>query len=121
MIRGIRGLRWWMISLLMLGAIINYLTRSTLAVAAPTIMGDLGIMSGDLLKRDRESRGERAEEGNFHRQNNMEVMRSISMSLKWAVEFPLGHAAGLGLDSPPPPSIHRSKASPVPALPGATW
>ena len=32
-----------MISLLMLGAIINYLTRSTLAVAAPTIMGDLGI------------------------------------------------------------------------------
>src|SRR6187200_178511 len=43
MIRGIRGLRWWMISLLMLGAIINYLTRSTLAVAAPTIMGDLGI------------------------------------------------------------------------------
>src|SRR6188768_3387313 len=43
MIRAIRGLRWWMISLLMLGAIINYLTRSTLAVAAPTIMGDLGI------------------------------------------------------------------------------
>jgi ACS family hexuronate transporter-like MFS transporter len=32
-----------MIGLLMLGAIINYLTRSTLAVAAPTIMADLGI------------------------------------------------------------------------------
>jgi ACS family hexuronate transporter-like MFS transporter len=39
----IRGIRWWMISLLMLGAIINYLTRSTLAVAAPTILKDLAI------------------------------------------------------------------------------
>jgi ACS family hexuronate transporter-like MFS transporter len=39
----IRGLRWWMISLLMLGAIINYLTRSTLAVAAPTVLADLHI------------------------------------------------------------------------------
>jgi ACS family hexuronate transporter-like MFS transporter len=32
-----------MISLLMLGAIINYLTRSTLAVAAPTVLKDLAI------------------------------------------------------------------------------
>ena len=32
-----------MISLLMLGAIINYLTRSTLAVAAPTVLADLHI------------------------------------------------------------------------------
>ena len=32
-----------MISLLMLGAIINYLTRSTLAVAAPTVLKDLEI------------------------------------------------------------------------------
>jgi MFS transporter, ACS family, hexuronate transporter len=38
-----KGLRWWMISLLMLGAIINYLTRSTLAVAAPTVLKDLAI------------------------------------------------------------------------------
>jgi ACS family hexuronate transporter-like MFS transporter len=37
------GLRWWMISLIMVGAIVNYLTRSTLAVAAPTIFTDLGI------------------------------------------------------------------------------
>ena len=36
----IKGLRWWMISLLMLGAILNYLTRSTLGVAAPTLMAD---------------------------------------------------------------------------------
>ena len=39
----IRGLRWWMIGLIMLGSVINYLTRSTLAVAAPTILKDLHI------------------------------------------------------------------------------
>lgn len=39
----IKHLRWWMISLIMLGAVINYLTRSTLAVAAPTLMKDLHI------------------------------------------------------------------------------
>jgi len=32
-----------MIGLIMLGAIINYLTRSSLAVAAPTLLADLGI------------------------------------------------------------------------------
>ncbi len=41
--RKIRGLRWWMIGLIMLGSIVNYLTRSTLAVAAPTLMQDLAI------------------------------------------------------------------------------
>jgi len=39
----IKGLRWWMISLIMLGSIINYLTRSTLAVAAPTVLKELHI------------------------------------------------------------------------------
>jgi len=39
----IRGLRWWMIGLIMLGSIINYLARSTLAVAAPTVLQDLHI------------------------------------------------------------------------------
>lgn len=39
----IRGLRWWIIGLLMLGSIINYLTRSSLGVAAPTLKNDLGI------------------------------------------------------------------------------
>src|SRR5215467_1386634 len=39
----IRGLRWWMIGLIMLGSIVNYLTRSTLAVAAPTVLKDLHI------------------------------------------------------------------------------
>ncbi len=40
---GIPGLRWWMISLIMLGATVNYLTRSTLSVAAPTLIKDLHI------------------------------------------------------------------------------
>ena len=39
----VKGVRWWMISLIMLGSIINYLTRSTLAVAAPTVLKDLQI------------------------------------------------------------------------------
>jgi ACS family hexuronate transporter-like MFS transporter len=39
----IKGLRWWMISLVMLGAILNYLTRSTLSVAAPTLLAELHI------------------------------------------------------------------------------
>jgi MFS transporter, ACS family, aldohexuronate transporter len=39
----LRGLRWWMISLLMIGSIVNYLTRSTLGVAAPTVLKDLHI------------------------------------------------------------------------------
>ncbi|HEY0301040.1 MAG TPA: MFS transporter, partial [Rhizomicrobium sp.] len=37
------GLRWWTIALIMLGAILNFLTRSTLSVAAPTMMGELHI------------------------------------------------------------------------------
>lgn len=37
------GLRWWMMSLLMLGSVVNYLTRATLALAAPTILKDLAI------------------------------------------------------------------------------
>ncbi|MEP6732621.1 MAG: MFS transporter [bacterium] len=41
--RKVGGLRWWIIALVMLGAILNYLTRSTLAVAAPTILRDLRI------------------------------------------------------------------------------
>src|SRR5665213_137392 len=39
----IKRLRWWMISLIMLGSIINYLTRSTLSVAAPTLLAQLHI------------------------------------------------------------------------------
>ena len=38
-----KSLRWWMISLVMIGSIINYLTRSTHGVAAPTILQELHI------------------------------------------------------------------------------
>jgi len=37
----IKGLRWWIILLVMLGTITNYLARSTLGIAAPTFMKDL--------------------------------------------------------------------------------
>src|SRR4030095_10592681 len=39
----IKALRWWMIGLIMLGSVINYLTRSTLGVAAQTLITDLHI------------------------------------------------------------------------------
>ena len=39
----LKALRWWIIGLVMLGAIVNYLTRSTMGVAAPTILKDLDI------------------------------------------------------------------------------
>ena len=39
----IKGLRWLMMGLIMLGSMTNYLSRSTLAVAAPTILADLHI------------------------------------------------------------------------------
>jgi ACS family hexuronate transporter-like MFS transporter len=37
------NLRWWIIGLVMLGAIVNYLTRSTMGVAAPTLTDELGV------------------------------------------------------------------------------
>ncbi|MCJ2180270.1 MFS transporter [Novosphingobium album (ex Hu et al. 2023)] len=36
-------LRWWIIGLVTLGTILNYLARSTLSVAAPTIKADFGM------------------------------------------------------------------------------
>ena len=45
----LRGVRWWMMGLLMIGSIINYLTRSTLAVAAPTVLKDLDITTQQVL------------------------------------------------------------------------
>lgn len=41
--RTIKGLRWWIIALVTLGTILNYLARSTLSVAAPTLKDDLGL------------------------------------------------------------------------------
>jgi MFS transporter, ACS family, hexuronate transporter len=43
MLKKIYGLRWWIIALVALGGILNYLTRNTLSVAAPTILADLHI------------------------------------------------------------------------------
>src|SRR3989440_5833758 len=39
----LRGLRWWMISLIMLGSILNYLTRNTLSVAQVNLQDTLHI------------------------------------------------------------------------------
>lgn len=41
----IRNLRWYIIGLVMLGTITNYLARSTLGVAAPEMMKSLGLTS----------------------------------------------------------------------------
>jgi len=38
-----RGMRWWMVGMVTLGLIVNYLARNTLSVAAPTMMSDLHI------------------------------------------------------------------------------
>ena len=37
----IKGIRWWMVGLITLGLIVNYLARNTLSVAAPSMMKDL--------------------------------------------------------------------------------
>ncbi|MCP1118023.1 MFS transporter [Robbsia andropogonis] len=39
----VKGLRWWMISLVMLGTIANYLSRFSFSVAAPSFMKDLHV------------------------------------------------------------------------------
>lgn len=41
--RKIKGLRWYMIALVTLGTVLGYLTRNTVAVAAPTLMSELNI------------------------------------------------------------------------------
>src|SRR3954470_239467 len=41
--RQLYALRWWMIGLITIGTILNYLTRTTLGYAAPTLMAELGI------------------------------------------------------------------------------
>ena len=41
--RKIKGLRWYMIALVTLGTVLGYLTRNTVAAAAPTLMEELNI------------------------------------------------------------------------------
>jgi ACS family hexuronate transporter-like MFS transporter len=43
MMRKLWGLRWWMIGLITIGTLFNYLTRNLLGYAAPTLKADLGI------------------------------------------------------------------------------
>lgn len=43
----IRGLRWWIIVLVFLAAVSNYIDRQTLSVLAPTIQADLGMDDRD--------------------------------------------------------------------------
>jgi MFS transporter, ACS family, hexuronate transporter len=40
-------LRWWIMGLVTLGTVLNYLARSTLSVAAPTLMTDFGMKTQD--------------------------------------------------------------------------
>src|SRR5436309_14329177 len=39
----LRGLRWWIISLIFLATLINYIDRLTISVLAPVITHDLGL------------------------------------------------------------------------------
>lgn len=39
----LRGLRWWIIGLICLGTVVNYLARSSLSVAAPTLLEKLNM------------------------------------------------------------------------------
>ena len=47
MMTKIKGMRWWMVSLVTAGLIVNYLARNTLSVAAPTMMKELSISTLD--------------------------------------------------------------------------
>jgi ACS family hexuronate transporter-like MFS transporter len=42
-LRTIHGLRWWIVALICLGTIINYLSRNALGVLAPQLKTDMGI------------------------------------------------------------------------------
>ncbi|NIE62314.1 MFS transporter [Burkholderia sp. Ax-1719] len=41
--QGIKGLRWWIIALVCIGTIMNYLTRNSLGVLAPELKGELNM------------------------------------------------------------------------------
>lgn len=42
-VKTVRSLRWWIIGLVTLGTILNYLARSTLSVAAPTLQAEFSM------------------------------------------------------------------------------
>jgi MFS transporter, ACS family, hexuronate transporter len=39
----IKGMRWWIVVLLFIAAVLNYIERQTLATLAPTIQKDLAM------------------------------------------------------------------------------
>ena len=43
----IKGLRWWVVGLLFMAAVLNYIDRQTLSALAPTIQKDLGMSDSD--------------------------------------------------------------------------
>lgn len=43
----IKGLRWWIIGLVLVGTVLNYLTRASLSIAAPTLMEKLHFTAQD--------------------------------------------------------------------------
>ena len=45
--RKIRGLRWWIVVLVFLAAVLNYVDRQTLSALAPTVQADLGLDERD--------------------------------------------------------------------------
>lgn len=47
MVKKIKGLRWWIVGLLFIAAVLNYIDRQTLSALAPTIQKDLGMTDSD--------------------------------------------------------------------------
>ena len=43
----INGMRWWVVVLVFLAAVLNYVDRQVLSVLAPTIQEDLGLDNRD--------------------------------------------------------------------------
>lgn len=47
----IKGMRWWIVALVFLAAVLNYVDRQTLSVLAPTIQADLHMDNRDQPRR----------------------------------------------------------------------
>ncbi len=43
----VKGLRWWIIGLICLATVINYIDRSALSIMWPSISEDLGMSKND--------------------------------------------------------------------------
>jgi len=45
--RKIPHLRWWIVGMIFLASVLNYIDRQTLSILAPTIQKDLGLSNED--------------------------------------------------------------------------